>query len=807
MLDMNTTELFKFRFVDREYERKIINNFFLNKSDKTLWIKGDSGLGKTTFFNYMYDNWNSYSLCYVNIKTDASSIDIISEFIIQLQNNCGIDFLSQLKSRYKKFHNEIYKNTKDISDILFPKISSIVSVLLDLSYTVITVDGENKNSIEIVTDYIRTILHNKKMCICIDNFSRCDLETANIFFQIFKTFIPEKYFRSCIITTSEELQFDLQNAIFHNLPYTEIRITELKEYSYFGQILEPIFELDNIEKDDLEYIYQKCNGSPQKLSTIISKLLEKNGIIIRNSAKAKIDKNVLYSILQGQHIIFKEEDFSPAQKWVLFSYLCFSEEIDVIRVRNCALFIANKFFLFDSFDERLFNQELLNLIENKILKYNANNTISSDHDSEYRDLLDIFENSQFKFIFQQYAYEFLLVNFPEEQKLLCRHAREINNPEWKNMNFKYGKFLAHSKQYYDAQKTFMYLNNYLPEMHVMQILFIAINSYETGNYQLTINQLQLLQPERLCFRRAKYYYYFYLGKSYNNLGQVAKGAEILEKALVETQIGSKEYANTLNVLHMYYLELPEKRCQAYQFFTEIKDNYKDKYPQIWANTIRGCHNFLDNNESLVLLNEAENVLENELEKAFVKTTIGFVYIRENKLDQAEAHFEAACKVIKRLKIHEYSYAMNNFAICHMLKEEYQKAKDILLEALLWNRTDYGKLAIQCHLLACTVCLNQMDEATDYYQYLNEYLINHYSKDPIVKRKLYLNLAIASRKMHKYTMEQTFLKQVKPYIKDSSSEWRYYTLLESLESFHKPRPVLKYQLVTDFEPWFLVYAHD
>ena len=56
---MNTTELFKFRFVDREYERQILNNFFLNKSDKTLWIKGDSGLGKTTFFNYMYEKKKS----------------------------------------------------------------------------------------------------------------------------------------------------------------------------------------------------------------------------------------------------------------------------------------------------------------------------------------------------------------------------------------------------------------------------------------------------------------------------------------------------------------------------------------------------------------------------------------------------------------------------------------------------------------------------------------------------------------------------------------------------------------------------
>ena len=69
---MKTTELFNFPFVDRTYERDIINNFFNNKSETTLWIKGASGFGKTTFFNYMYDNWDQYSLCYVNIKINDS---------------------------------------------------------------------------------------------------------------------------------------------------------------------------------------------------------------------------------------------------------------------------------------------------------------------------------------------------------------------------------------------------------------------------------------------------------------------------------------------------------------------------------------------------------------------------------------------------------------------------------------------------------------------------------------------------------------------------------------------------------------
>ena len=231
MMKMDTTELFEFCFVDREQERQILNNFFNNKQETTLWIKGASGFGKTTFFNYMFEKWNQYSLCYINIRTDTTSIEIISDFIIQLQQYANMDFISQFKNHYKKFYNNIYKTIKVIPEMIFPQISNVISVLLDTSYTIVTNNGENKNCIEVIIDYISDILKRRKLCICIDNFSRCDLQTASIFFQIFKTFLLQDYFRSCIITTTEELSDKLKNAIYRNLPYTEIKITELNEYN------------------------------------------------------------------------------------------------------------------------------------------------------------------------------------------------------------------------------------------------------------------------------------------------------------------------------------------------------------------------------------------------------------------------------------------------------------------------------------------------------------------------------------------------------------------------------------------------
>ena len=95
---MKTSDLFNFQFVDRSKEQKIINNFFQNITGKTLWIKGESGLGKTAFFNYVYNNWNNYSLCYINVKTESTAAEILQVFVLELQKYSDIDLRKNTKN-------------------------------------------------------------------------------------------------------------------------------------------------------------------------------------------------------------------------------------------------------------------------------------------------------------------------------------------------------------------------------------------------------------------------------------------------------------------------------------------------------------------------------------------------------------------------------------------------------------------------------------------------------------------------------------------------------------------------------------
>lgn len=806
---MNTTELFDFHFVDRSIERNALNSFMSNTEEVSLWIKGERGFGKTEFFNYGLKQQSNFELCYFDVKINKNSAEIISDFIIELQKHCNLDFMSLLKEKYKHFYSSIYLKTKEITSELFPQIINIASIILDTGYYAVTFSDENKNPVDIINDYITLIVSKKKFCLCIDNFSRCDVEVAQIFFQIIKKFITNSNFKSCIITTSEDLTCELKDAILHNLPWTDIKINKLGKFDYFFQILNPIFVMDDFSDEDMNYIYQKCKGSPKKLSTIISKLLEKNGITLFPNGKSTINKEILFSILQADHVKFDENDFTPEQKWVIFSYLCLTEQITIQQLKDLALYISKKCLLYQAYNEEVFSRVLLGLIENNILAYGIKDQISTHHDLDYIELMDILNSSPIKNLFSQYAYEFLLTynDHPEREKLICHHAYIAQVSNWQILNFRYGKKLYKERLFYDAHKVFSCLSDCYSKLSYVKMLLIAITTYETGNYHLAMQQFNLIDPAKLQFKQLKYNYFFYIGKTYNNIGKTEQAIKYLQHALNEVNENSKEYVQTLNVLHMYCFEIPKRLNQAKDIFIKIQTTYKDLWPHEWANTMRGCQNFLDDKTSLIILEEADTILNDKLEKAYLKTTKGFVLVKQNQLELAEKQFSDASNTIKKLKIHEFSYAANNLAICYMMKRNYIAAKQILLEALFWNRTNYGELVLNTHLMICSLYLDSKSECCSYYDFLKKYMENNNILDPIANRKIYINLAITSSRLGNLIAEKAYYEKAKTYIANSSSEWRYYILTNQIDKAHRIEPDAEYQKILDFDPWFLIYAHD
>ena len=804
---MNNTDLFDFIFVDRYKEQKILENYLITSTDSTLWIYGKQGFGKTEFVTYMLKKNKKYRFCYINIDVSENSADIISNFIIELQTYSSVNFLETVKRTYKSFYNNIYKKAKEF-DIDFPKkITNIVSLLFDSSYLVMTHNDEKKESIDILQTYLDAISEDQCIFICIDNFSRCDIQTANILCTLFKNNFKNPNFKSCIITTTEELEDTLKDLIQRNLPYTSIEITNLDNVSFFYQILEPIYDISVFSTEEIEYIYKKCMGNPKKLSTLISKLLDMKGIEYRTTPKAKINRDILENILKSDYIKLQINEFAEINQWLIYSYLCLEQTASVEDVLNLAVYIAKKNCMENIYRKELLHKALLELIGLKIFSYVTVGKITITYDMDYFDLQEQFSASNLYKLFSGYAYEYLLneTNSYNHEGLLCKHSRIASISKWEVRNFRYAKKLFYKNQIYDSYKVANNLNACFSRLHPVQQLFIAIIFYESGNFSRAIRCLEPLDPKTLRYDKLKYYRLFFMAKANNNIGKVKYAAELLEQALNFVAEDSELYVHTLNLLHMYYFEIPGKRAYSKKLFFKIKQSYKEKYPYIWANTMRGAHNYLDSKEALSVLMEAGQLLNDSLESAYLKTTKGFLYVQMDNLEMAIKQFEDAYNSIRVLKKHEISYVANDLAVCYLMKQQWSQAKRILLEALLWNRTLYGKLAVQTHLMICCLHLEQIDEAAYYAEALENYLEDFSCDDAIVKRKLYINLAIAYKELGNPIATGGYLNKLEPLAKNSSSEWRYESLTNTALNSKKPESL--YLSITTFEPWLLVYAHD
>lgn len=805
---MEQTELFDFSFVDREREKQIFKNFMLNSTKEILWISGNRGVGKTEFINHMVSSYGQYLFVYYDVKASCKNEDILTGFIQELQKAGDSNFCEFVQKEYKKINDGLGSTVKSITQSFNPSLSTVVSAILDITSYVITQNEERRESVDILRKYIEKILFSKGLFICVDNFSRCNEDIVMLFCNIFKPFLDYERCRICIITTDDDMDAEKTLKIRKLISPIRIQIERLKDYIYFWQIMEPIFEMDDFSKSDIKYIYSKCCGKPHNLSIIISKLLEKQGITCNaGKEKATINKGILQEVLKSGRIRYHEADFSATQQLIIFSFLCLFEGVEIQTVEKLSIFIAKKNYLYIGFTEDEFRADLWELIKVNKLKTDGK-TLSSCHDSDYMDYMDIFRTSPIYQIVSQNVYEFLLCHeiLKEREDLICRHMREAGIVNWEERNFLYGEKLFKSHNYFDSEKVFSYLLNNLESLNEYQLLIIAINEYQVGHFKTSIKILEKIDFEEIASTSQKYYLLFYWGKGiYNYKGDTSAAILKLIEASKYASNSSAEYVNVQNILQMLYFEVPGKYEEASKIFYHIRDNYKTSQPNAWASTMRGCHNFINNSqEAIELLEEAQTCTNDELERAYIDTTKGFVYVRMGAIDEAKDCFQKSFGEIKSMKIHETSYAINNLAVCHMMDGNYPLARELFLEGLFWNKTNYGKVVLNVHLMLCEAFLGNILEAEKYFDFLADYIDNPKIQDPIILRKVLLNLAVACKELGKVIEYEVYIGKAKKYISDTSSEWRYFAIQGNAKT---PTPDNRYFSFCKFEPWFLVYAHD
>lgn len=804
---MDTTLLFDFAFVDRSNESKVLDSFIDEDKKNILWIDGNHGVGKTRFVKYNMEKHKQYKMCYFNIKNETSSEELFNDFIKSIDSISDIDFISFINKNFKSFYNIISGTVVNIANNLSLTLSSIINLILDISNVIITNVGEQKSTSYIISRYLYNILDKTCLFICIDNFSRCPLDSIELFINILKPMLVEKNFKLCIITSEEEYNDEIKIQIRKNFSNKYIYLEGFKKAQYFYQILNPIYDMSSFSLEEIQYICIKCNGEPQKLSVIISKLLDNKGIHFLNSKKATIDKKILKQVLRNNCIKYSESNFNILQKWILFSFISLYDGVSILEVKNLAIYISKNMYLFCNSNEEQFHKQLGELVDHKHLCTDGD-VLRVTHDSDYIDYVDIYENSLIKKIFSKHVYEFLLSEetIYNREELICKHSRIAEIPEWQKINFEYGKDLYEQKKFYEAHKLFMNIYDRSYNLGEQNYLLIALNEYENGYYNTCLSILENIDLDNSEDSFDKFSYYFNYGKCiYNSNGKIDLALEKLNESLNYVNKNDERYYIVQNYLHMLLIEIPGGYEKSKTIFYEIKDECEHKFPIIWANTMRGCHNFIaDSDEAINILNRAEKILLNPLEKWYIKNTEGFINIRNGNLDNALKIFKESYDNIRKIKPFESSYAANNYAVCLMITGNYDLAKDILEDALFWNKTNYGKLFLNVHYMMCNIFIGDDMFAKESMEYLIKYLDNNRPTDDIILRKIYMNLAIAFDYQGNKIEKEAYMRKAKKYVINTSSEFRYNKL--NGEITNKINNNIYYSYCK-FDPWFVVYAHD
>lgn len=804
---MDTTLLFDFSFVDRSNESKVFDSFINENKKNILWVDGNHGVGKTRFVKYNIQKYKQYKICYFNINNEITSEDFLKDFIKTIESIGDINFISFIKKNFKSFYNTISGTIINIVNNVSLTLSSIISLMLDVSNVIITNVEEQKSTAYIIYEYLYNILNKTPLFICIDNFSRCPLDSIELFINILKPMLIEKNFKLCIITSVEEYDDEIKIQIRSNFSNKYIYLEGFKNAEFFYQILNPIFDMSSFSLDDIQYICIKCQGEPQKLSVIISKMLDKNGICFLNSKKAIIDKKILKQVLSNNYIRYSESNFNILQKWILFSFISLYDGVSILKVKKLAMYISENMYLFIDSTNEQFHKQLMELVQHKHL-YTDGNILRVTHDSDYIDYVDIYENSSIKKIFSKYVYEFLLgeKTIYNRDELICKHSRIAEIYDWQKINYEYGEKLYNEKKFYEAHKLFINLYDKNNNLSAHNYLLMALNEYENGYYDICLNILKNIVLDNLKGKIDNYLYYFNYGKCiYNNSGNINLALEKIKIALNYVNKEDEEYYKIQNYLHMLFIEIPDGYEESKKIFYEIKSQCEYRFPIIWANTMRGCHNFIeDYEEAIDILNRAEKILLNPLEKWYIKNTEGFVNIRSGNINTALRIFQDSYNNIKEIKPYEASYASNNYAVCLMIKGEYDLAKDVLEDALFWNKTNYGKLFLNVHYMMCNIFLGNDILAKESMEYLTKYLDKNNPTDNIILRKLYMNLALAFKYQGNNLESNIYTKNVKKYVINTSSEFRYNKLID-VETNAIDNNI--YYSYSKFDPWFVVYAHD
>ena len=195
--------------------------------------------------------------------------------------------------------------------------------------------------------------------------------------------------------------------------------------------------------------------------------------------------------------------------------------------------------------------------------------------------------------------------------------------------------------------------------------------------------------------------------------------------------------------------------------------------------------------------------------AFVLNNKAFVDLKNGKIENIYNHFLESKEILETTKIHETAYPLVNMALCNMFSDNFESAKEILLEALIWNRSPYLKYVINTHLAICYFHLGECEDYERISKSLYTTLFEGDIIDGTIIRKISINLALLFIGNNDINKASMCLDYAKNYVNGTSSEYRFNKIYASIhnEKFSDTCPYCEYYSTLKFEPWGVTLSHD
>ena len=815
---MNNKDLFVFKFVDREIERKIVRNFLLDSNtENILWIHGESGVGKTELIKYFMSCF-PYKFIHVNpIKKQITSY--FSLFIRELekQNTSLAGFIFK---NYKKIKN-ISNNT--ISDINIK--TKILMGILEIGESIF-IDAKDDffSTANVLGQYIQYISKKEKYIFVFDNFQQCDTKSLERIQEITQNLWGKENIKFIFITTDHTISSDSEiiKFLLEKNSLISISIEPFDNKDFFLDILLNIYTLDGITTTEMDQLYEACNGIPEKLKNFLRNMYLADGIeYYKDSSQARLIPGKFKDVLCKGVDSTDLEALNLLEKLVFNIIICWNDSMPLSLLNEISQYIAGEVLYLPSELKSQIMASIYNLFSLNILEL-CENRVRVKHDLVYLSFLPKYAAIPEAILYSK-LYEYINSNKKQVVDMYSQSFFDLNNAlysykadiqSWQQINLDCLKILVEQKDYKNISIIISRLERSLTCFETSDLLFLAECFYNCGKYDKARNILNYTH-KKLNSDKNYFQYYYLSGKIFNMM----MDKESAEKELILSQKyilpQSEEEILVKHMLQLILVEVVGRKDEAKKIFYSIS-KHLDKYPensQALATLLKNCSNYYTGKQALSLLKKALEISEknNDLvEIAFIKNNMGYEQFKLNNYEKCRTLYKESINILQQTKIHESAYPLSNLAVCHMINQEYDEAIALINRAFFWNCSNYLEYVLNTHLMLCYEQIGKNNESYKIAKCLLDKLESGKINDPVILRKVYLNLAINFDKLQIESYAKECAEKAYVFSTNTSSEYRAAKIYEKYGGRPtKDLSTLQNQYCTKyyFDHWLTIFSHD